>query len=106
MIGALVELVADPLPHARGIEQLPGPGDQIVEIGHALGPLGADIGTGEGLSRTKPGGLRFRQFGRANQGPEPDQPVGEIGREIIIFGLRGSLVGRGFARLSLCRDKS
>ncbi|MDQ2675349.1 MAG: hypothetical protein M3Y34_00940, partial [Actinomycetota bacterium] len=31
VVGAPVELVADPFPHARGLEQLPSPGDQIIE---------------------------------------------------------------------------
>ena len=51
VIGPPVELVADPVPHARGCEQLPGPGDQVVEVGDAGAALRPRVGGRERLPR-------------------------------------------------------
>ena len=40
MVDLAIELVADPVAHARRCEQPPSPVDQVVEIGHARGALG------------------------------------------------------------------
>ena len=65
MVGALVELVADPFAHPRLLEQPAGPGDQIVEIGDARGALGPDIGAGEGLAGAKARRLHLGQLAAA-----------------------------------------
>lgn len=55
MVGALVELVTDPLPHSRLSQQLTGPADEIVEVGDACSALGAGVGIREGLPSAKAG---------------------------------------------------
>ena len=57
VVGALVELEADPFAHPVDAEQAPRPGDEVVEIGDPGGALGEAVGAGEGLAGAKARGL-------------------------------------------------
>ena len=100
VIGPLVELVADPLAHARLEQQLFRPADQVVEIDHAGGALRFAIGTREGLAGAQPGGERAdHRGGRAHRQQARaafDQSCGE--RLVIGRGL--DQAGRRLARIS------
>ena len=56
MVDLAIELVTHPVAHARLLQQVPRPVDQVVEVGDAGSALGAGIGGGEGLARAQPGG--------------------------------------------------
>ncbi len=71
MVGAPVELEPDPVAHPRSLEQTASPGDEVAEIGHPRGLLGARIGRGIGLACAEAGGLDRNQPRRALHRRQP-----------------------------------
>ena len=104
MVGPAVELVAHPFAHPRRIEQAAGPADEIVEIGHSGGALGAGIGFGEGGSGAQSRGLNRGERGTTLERQErADRDQQALGMGFIVrVGL--DLTGRDFARFAFLRE--
>ena len=101
MVGAAVELVADPFAHPGLVEQRAGPADQIVEISHPGGALGGGVGGGESGSGAKPRGLDRDDRSGALQKLEIGELVGKARGERVIIGVGLALAGGRGARRAI-----
>src|SRR5689334_8283879 len=81
-----IELVANPFADSGLPEELPGPFDEVVEVGDAGGTLCPRVGSGKGLACTQPGShVRGKSGAILDTDEVPDEDRKAACRRFIVW---------------------